>query len=437
MKKQNGGLKLAHPSKQGFQAVYDMINSSSGRLKLLTYESLKGFMITLDVDPDDSEYLALDGNRFTKKVTSFILKFAVITPDNDTNLPVYNRINKLSETKDSFFDEAKLQQHIWKKSISGGRPEICPPVANFSLFDNNNSKELLTFLKGKTTGSAKNIFKYLFKCVYDNPTYEIGVIIMPKVEDSITFGDFLDLPDGTVFQGITLNTEYKNTAYVCVTSQIARLFIDVGVIHFDLHAYNALIYLTPTNEIKCLLIDFGRASDIMSGTNDEYLNIDDKNEFKNHKDNYFKVLFNIQKYSQNDDTKKDYMLSLLSYIARNDYFKNQEKFNFNDIKRYQMNWYDDYPKDPIVPVNAFNILLESTTTMGTKITGYTIQNYERQGYLIHFNNDVSSFIVPFPGPPTSSTDCDSGNCVISGGRKNKKTIQNKNNKKQVKSRRIR
>ncbi len=435
MKKQNGGLKLAHPNKQGFQPVYDMINSPSGNLSLLTYKSLKGFMISLDVDTDDSEYLALDGNKFNKVVTSFILKFAVITPRNDSELLDYNSVGKASESKDSFFDEAKLQQHIWKKSISGGRDEICPPVANFSLFDNNNSKELLTFLKGKTTGPVNDIFIYLFDRVYANPTYGIGIITMPTVEKSMTFGDFLDSPKGTDFHGIQINNTYKNIAYELVTSKIARLFIDVGVIHFDLHANNSLIYLDPTNEIKCLLIDFGRASDIMSETNDEYLNIRDKNEVKDHKEIYFSYLFEIQKYSKKDDAKKDYMLSLLSYIARQDYFKNQEKFDMGDIHRYQMNWYDYYPVDTMVPVNAFNHLLESTTTMGTHITGSTIQNYERQGYLINFNNDVTSFIVPFPG-----------SLAFPGGRKNKKTmktmknktmkpIKNKTNKKQIKSRR--
>ena len=37
MSKQLGGLKLKHPSKAGFKALYDMINSTSGRINLLTF----------------------------------------------------------------------------------------------------------------------------------------------------------------------------------------------------------------------------------------------------------------------------------------------------------------------------------------------------------------------------------------------------------------
>ena len=40
MRKQRGGLKLKNSSKKGFKAVYDMINSSSGSLNLLTYKKL-------------------------------------------------------------------------------------------------------------------------------------------------------------------------------------------------------------------------------------------------------------------------------------------------------------------------------------------------------------------------------------------------------------
>ena len=243
MSKQFGGLKLKNSSKTGFKAIYDMINSSSSTVNLLTYKSLKGFMFILNVSEDDSEYLTLNGTQFTKPVTSFILKFAVITPRNDQSLDTYKGRDKSSESKDSYFEEAQLQQQIWKSSIIGGRPEVCPPVANFSLFDNKNSKDLMTFFQSKTTGDTKDVFDYLFTQTNKLPTNEIGVIVMPNVEKSATFGDFIDQPNGTNFYGLSLNTEYKNMAYAYVTAQIARLFIAIGVIHFDLHSGNALIYL--------------------------------------------------------------------------------------------------------------------------------------------------------------------------------------------------
>ena len=105
MKIQNGGLKLINPRKIGFEAVFDMINSNSGRLNLFTYNSLKGFMITLDVNENDSEYLSLEGIKFTKPVTSFILKFAIITHKNNKPLPIYKQHKKSSESEESYFEE--------------------------------------------------------------------------------------------------------------------------------------------------------------------------------------------------------------------------------------------------------------------------------------------------------------------------------------------
>ena len=431
MRKQRGGLKLKNSSKKGFKAVYDMINSSSGSLNLLTYKSLKGFMIFLNVSDSDSEYLTLNGTQFTKPVTSFILKFAVITPTNDDTLPNYKGVEKSSESKDSYFEEAKLQQGIWKQSITGGRPEICPPVANFSLFDNNNSKSLLQFLQSKTTGSTKEVFDYLFNCVNTTSTSEIGVIVMPKVENSETFGDFLYAPNGTNFYGISLNTEYKNDAYAYVTAQIARLFIDIGVIHFDLHSGNALVYLSSTNSIKSLLIDFGRASNIMSTTDDDYLTSAEKQQLKDKKNDFFNSLFSIQPDAP-DKEKAKFILSVLDYIADTDFSKNQQLFQFSDKDRYQMDWYRNYPRRSFVPVKAFEILKASISSEGSKILPTTIKRCENQGYLIDFSKGVSAFVVPFPtaAEPLCNEEMEEmGMCTIMGGRKHKKTKRTKKNKK--------
>lgn len=434
MKIQIGGLKLKNPSKRGFEAVYDMINSESGRLNLLTYKSLKGFMITLDVNENDSEYLTLNGNKFTKPVTSFILKFAIITPNNDETLPNYKEREKSSESKDSYFEEAKLQQHIWKNSIVGGRPEICPPVANFSLFDNDNSKRLLQFLQLKTSGTSKEIFDYLLTCVNDNVTNEIGIIVMPSINRSTTFGDFINLPNRKNFYGKILDDNDKNKAKACISAQIIRLFINIGVIHFDLHSGNALIYLTPENEIKCLLIDFGRASNIMIDTPDDYFKTTEKLLMKGMKEDFFNSLFQIQDKKE----KKNFILDVLNNIAYIDFKKNQEMFNYTDKNRFQMDWYRDYPKETSVPEYAFEILKNSIVVEGTKITPDTIKNYERQGVLINFNKGISTFIVPFPGVQTSTTeicgdDMSGKGCSIMGGRKTKTY---KKHKKQLKTRRI-
>ena len=61
-------------------------------------------------------------------------KFVIVTDIPSRDLKDYNGVHKSSESRESFFNEAKLQQYIWKESITFGRPAICPSVANLSMF---------------------------------------------------------------------------------------------------------------------------------------------------------------------------------------------------------------------------------------------------------------------------------------------------------------
>jgi hypothetical protein len=395
-------------------------------------------MIYIDVSEEDSEYIGIQGGKFTNPVSSFLLKFAVIAPNNDEDLPSYKSIDKSSESKDSYFEEAKLQQKIWKISISGGRSEICPPVANFSLFENNDSLNLLRFLQSKTVGNVKEIFNYLFNCVKNNANYGIGVITMPKVENSITFGDFIHSPPGTNFNGLPINTESINNVYSSVLSKIARLFVDIGVIHFDLHTGNALVYKTSNNQINSLIIDFGRASDLNSGMNDEYLTLTEKQNITSEKEKFYDRLFRIP-YNASETEKSSYMRQILNIIADIDYKKNQKLFHYTRSDRYQMDWYENIPTNPTVLPNAFMLLKMATEiTRGTSsMMPRTIQSYESYGYLINFDTGISSFIVPFTGPAVPKCDENTGFCVISGGKKRTRKIKKKNRSKKNRKSRMR
>jgi hypothetical protein len=419
MKNQKGGLKLKHPEKKGFQPIFDMMQSASAKISLLTYSSLKGFMIVLDVSPEDSEYVTLSGTRFTQPVTSFILKFAVITPSNDENLDPYKGVDKSSESSESYFEEAKLQQTIWKKSIRGARPELCPPVANFSIFDKDNSEKLVDYFKdslgSKISQDASSIFRYLETCLFSGITQRtIGVIVMPRIQQSTTFGRFIEMPNGADFYGKIVETESINTAYANVAAQIARLFIDIGVVHFDLHSGNAMIYLTPDGEIKSVIIDFGRASNIMSDVEDEYLSVTEKTDMQEEKTKFFDTLLTMSLDSPDKDKRK-FLLSITDYLADIDFTKNQQLFKFTDPQRYQMDWYREFKRRSYMPVKAFDILKTSTEVTGQGVLPTTIKQYEREGSLVNFDRGLDSFIIPFP-------QCYApGGCTISGGKKCRKT----------------
>lgn len=456
-----GGLKLKDPSKTGFNAIYEMLNRPSAVLKLMTYSSLKGFIVTLDVDPSDSEYLNVDVNgRFTDPVTSFLLKFAVITPQNDTSLETFvgprGTKDKASESADSYFEEAKLQNKIWKKSIAGGRPEICPPIANFSLFNVRNSKLLLQFLYSKSNDNdTRSVFRYLLKVnnTVRNGKKEnaLGVIVMPKVE-SETLADIMEI--NTVqdtYDPINAHSkEILDAVCACVTAQTVRLFIDIGVIHFDLHAGNSLISKSNSN---CVLIDFGRASSILTDEEDDYFDVDEKEEMKQKKEEFYNKFFQIEANSTgaNSSTrltrttmacnepipkcKADFILDVMNFLIEKDREKNE--LMFPGYKGYQMSWFEYFKDDPnsLVPVKAFDILKDLIPVRGKGITPATIQQYEKQGIFVNFSLPLDDFIVSFPGPtPPPAQPCEGFGCVISGGRRKRTKKQLRKYRKSRKQR---
>lgn len=399
---QRGGLKQKNPDKKGFLPVYDMVNSRNANLNLLSYESLKGFIISLTVDSNDSEYKGLSNGRFTKNVTDFIMKFAVVAP-SEKIIPPFNTLVKMSESRESYFNEAKLQQNIWIRSIIGGREEVCPPVANFSLFNNSQSKLILNFFISKSNNMYTHIiFNYLNYVINADPTYEIGIILMPiigniinnSIHNSIEFSKFMLLPINTNFNGLIINNDEKDNAMISVASKVARLFIDIGVIHFDLHSNNILICVTPQQKIKSYIIDFGRASNILSDTPDSYYNVNEKKVLASTK----KILYNnlLDNIGKDGIDKKKFILDFLDNIKLIDKGINQKRMKYNNPNAYQMYWYESYPRDNNVPEKTYDLLESSIITIDHTITNTTITNYKNNGFIIDFETDINNFVVNFP-----------------------------------------
>jgi len=443
MNEQTGGLKLKNVEKRGFTPVYDMADKDSSTVSLLTANSLKGFMFNLNVDEANSEYLTLNGTQFTSVVTRFILKFVVITGKPNFYLGDYNGIRKSSESINTFFEEAKLQQYIWKQSITGGGPAICPSVANLSMFDTINSARLLWFFFRKTNArpDTSEAFDFIFNSSNKNGR-GIGVLVMPTITQSTTLASFVNLPTNSHFYGKEITNAEKSEAVSNVFAQIARLFIEIGVIHFDLHRGNALIYLTPELEIKSSLIDFGRASDILSGATDNFLTNKEKEEYakvemKKFHDEFLSL---IRDGNNSNERKSEYMISVLYYIARVDFTVNNERCYHNDGVGYQMRWFTKFVKSIPLMARAFDILqtmmpvnIDSAGTQPIDIMETqpeTLKSYEGEGSLVNFDSaeGLRSFIVPYPGPAPINTGL-----ATNGGRRNKKSKYKKGRSKRHKN----
>ena len=276
-----GGLKKINKEKLLFEPIHDMMSSPGTVFNVLTVSSLKGFMIKMDIRDQSSEYRQPNPrslSRFDTPVTHFLLKFAIVSPNEEgiaeyyrstffinpnwkrEKLPDQHCFWKSTDSKLDFFNEAKLQQNIWIDSIVGGRFPICPSVANLSFFK-ATAPELLHYIKntpdrtsGTAAGKLNDLTPYLVTQVNKKPSYELGLIVQNLIEQSTTLSDFLKS---------AAPPRLKQDAVVFAGAQMIRLFLNHKIIHLDLHLGNILVSTTSSG-CNSYLIDFGRILNFQS-----------------------------------------------------------------------------------------------------------------------------------------------------------------------------
>jgi len=273
-KHKRGGFKLINTALRGFEPVYQMMQSQQSRLTILTISSLKGYMLRLNVSPENSLYKELNksGSRFGDTITNFILKYVVITPQANETLPSYSNIDKESESAESFLTEANLQQYIWLRSIDGGKPAICPPVGNCFLFENNSSLNMCNYIqtsRNPADGQTKTLFQY-FRNILIDPQYGLGILMMPMLSNTVTFYQFLQL--NPIRRPYQASMAYFQVA-ASILAQAIRLLLDIKMLHLDLHMGNSLVSNDGTST---WLIDFGVVSNLMSNKDDKFLTVSEK-----------------------------------------------------------------------------------------------------------------------------------------------------------------
>jgi hypothetical protein len=369
-KNKRGGFKLMDTSLKGFEPIYQMLQSPNASLTIFTVSSLKGFMLKLTVLPEHSLYKQLNksGSSFSEPITEFILKFVVITPNADEDLPNYLQHKKQSESAVSFLTEANLQQFIWLSSIHGGKPAICPPVGNCFLFDNANSIQMTNFYGVEQSGNpangnvdAQNLFHYFKNSILTtHPAYGLGILVMPMIANSLTFSTFA-------------RSQIPRSAYLEAASSILaqniRLMFDMKVLHLDLHMGNALVV---PNGIKTLLIDFGRVSYLLSGKGDDFLNVDEKPLVLNVIDTILKKREGVMNPKRGDPDKEekqvDYILECLEYMKRLDKNINKRYFQRKDV--FQLEW-AQHIQDNLEPRQKWTFLKQIYDKYYASITVYT------------------------------------------------------------------
>jgi hypothetical protein len=210
-------------------------------------------------------------------------------------------------------------------------------------------------------------------------------------------------------------------------AELIRLFTDIGVIHFDAHPMNILVF-RKESKLKSVIIDFGRASNLLDNKADDYLDARQKTQLAEIKKQFYNEFFVIRK-GGSDKEKSEFISRVMKKYQDTDYEKNLEKFM--GIESAQMSWLWDYvdnkPNTQIKNIflakvfDKLEILLTVISDTGVKTAN--IKKMIKDGHMFDVNGRVTDFyedfesligvVTPGQGKKTPPQDF----CTVSGGKK--------------------
>ena len=222
-------------------AIFLMMTKPGSRLSVLSNEGQDGFIILLDVNPEDSLF-----KKSGEPQTQFVLKISVVfNPppgqqyEFNRRIPEYMR-PKFAYTTDVLSSASNTQDMIWKDGMLSGLTPLCPQVLSCFFLEADNAQYFLNILGEK---GNDDIVRYLTRVLNREDITGLCVIAM----------DFI--PDMRMDKYIS-SIQQPGAPDEILAAELASqllLALKYKVIHSDLNPANVLINPTD-NSIK--FIDF-------------------------------------------------------------------------------------------------------------------------------------------------------------------------------------
>lgn len=443
---QKGGVVKRNPGKPPQDILHDTLESGGVVLNVISDSSLKCFVIEIIInDRNACEYIDTNASgSFRNPVERLVMK--ILITDDDPDATFTNeyididgvRRSKEPETPVNIIEEAKVQQEAWIKTVVNGRVPVCPSVADLIFFANQDGKNFITYLQTKfAPGNALmgNICAYILDRL-QMPYRGICVMVMPEVsapaqvlaqgaaapaavappQASITLYGFLNLPDGSIFQGLTVDPVQKNRAYSLIIACAMRLYW-AGIVHIDLHMRNFLLYVDQNGILQGKIIDLGNAIIFTNGPNKFIPDPADIATLNAGLETYKSAII-ADTGNNTFNRKKDFVVGLLDMIKQFDTKGNIQVFPHvlryrdpDDHNNCQMSWWPtikdkeaaddagtDHSFSEIID-NAYNLaragFMVDIDSRNPGVSNSTIQRYIGQGRIPSFN-DITPIMVHWP-----------------------------------------
>jgi hypothetical protein len=173
-------VNTEHKSILHTHAIIDMIINAS-KIDCIAYHSLKGYIFKINTETTYFSRSSVGGEGQGKPINTFLLKIVVLSDDNVSikKLPPYNSVKKETESLNSFFNEARIQQEIYKATRNTSNAPICPAVMSFFYASIKSSSDILN--KMDPFDQITNYFKSSFSDTEKTITYDKAIPIVDKL----------------------------------------------------------------------------------------------------------------------------------------------------------------------------------------------------------------------------------------------------------------
>lgn len=321
----------------------NLLNDENTTIELLTAGSLKGFVF-----------------KIRNQNISYIMKVVVLSHKRKYLLSnCMNMIKSLKEKNkekhtekvENFIIESEVQNIINKETSRGGRTPICPEVKRAVIFNNEISENLLKLLTRRKiqntntydeTDDVIESLKYYFNIKMRSPLYftqfELGILLMPEFEDSITLS-MVDDADPNL-----------NNAYNHIFSQIIYLFLIVKMINIDMHQGNALVKVNHLG-LKTQLIDFGNVIILNDSLIQKISNYTRDNNISEQEYAYIHEIIQTLKTEfidfigkeLTDNIKNNFIMKTMNIINLLCWAINHRTLSYTNPEGHQMDWFVPIP----------------------------------------------------------------------------------------------
>jgi hypothetical protein len=250
--------------------------------------------------------------------------------------------------------------------------------------------------------------------------YSLGILVMPSLPNSITLrklsqdvkaeevkAEEVKAAEPTPIKftdGVSVDNSIINHLMLCLLVKVVWMFLFIQVIHLDMHLNNCLVYLTPKNELSCIIIDFGLATNLNDGEPDRYFTVEEKSHISGMSEEARTRIISAGS-PEEKISALTYVLSIIEAVDREHlrrlyhYLTEKEREKRSSLQMIELiNWYINTASDES-KIQVLDFIQQMITSASSPNEAFLsdVAESEQTRQIAHFAGPIENFIIKKSG----------------------------------------